>query len=97
MLFLIGFFAFSAFPMLMTLSKGYVDERSASLGNSLIFGLGTGAGNTLGPLLVGIFATGGYGNLPLGFYGMMAIGFASAASMALLPPAGHGAKVPLFH
>ncbi len=97
MLFLLGFFAFSAFPMLMTLSKGYVNERSSSLANSLIFGLGNGAGNTLGPLLVGLFATGSYTNLTLGFYGMTVLGIASAASMALLPPAGHGAKAPLFH
>ncbi len=96
-LFLIGFFAFSAFPMLMILSKGYVDESSSSFANSLVFGLGSGAGNTLGPLIVGLFAAGGYGYLDLGFYGMIVVGIASAASMALLPPAGRGAKAPLFH
>ena len=96
-LFLIGVFTFSAFPLLMSLSSEHVDRKSTSLANSLVFGLGTGAGGAIGPLLVGFFSSNHYDQLPVGFYAMAVLGILAAAMVAAIPAAGsHRARMPLF-
>ena len=97
LLFFIGFFTFSAFPLLMTLSAEHVDRHSTSLANSLVFGLGTGLGGTVGPLLVGIFSSGEYSHLSTGFYAMVLLGLVAAAAVAAIPASGSkSARMPLF-
>ena len=85
LLFMIGFFTFSAFPLLMTLSAEYVPRGSSSLANALVFGLGSGGGGTVGLFLVGSIAAGGYGRLPLGLEAMAGLGLVAAVLVVLLP------------
>ena len=96
LLFLIGFFTFSAFPLLMTLSSDYVPGGSSSLANALVFGVGSGGGGTIGPLVVGAIAAGGYALLPRGFEVMAAVGLVAAFLVVLLPRGGLGAPRHLF-
>lgn len=96
LLFLIGFFTFSAFPLLMTLSAEHVDRRSTSLANALVFGLGSGAGGVLGPVIVGVLNGGSYSN-PTGFYAMIALGiFAGVAVVAIPSSTKRKGPVTLF-
>ncbi len=88
LLFLIGFFTFSAFPLLMTLSAEHVDPRSTSLANALVFGVGTGVGGVVGPLAVGLIASGRYLHLAQGFYAMILLGFVAAVAVAAIPRSG---------
>ena len=96
LLFLIGFFTFSAFPLLMTLSAEYVPRGSSSLANALVFGLGQGGGGTIGPLIVGAIAAGGYGRLPLGIEIMAGLGVVAAFLVVLLPPGLRKGRAALF-
>ncbi|MHB8351174.1 MAG: MFS transporter [Thermoplasmata archaeon] len=96
LLFLIGFFTFSAFPILMSLSAGFVDRRSASLGNALVFGLGAGGGGAVGPLIIGWIAAGGYSALPIGFEVMVAIALVSAAATVVIPAPGAAGRLGRF-
>ncbi len=97
MLFLIGFFTFSAFPILMSLSSGFVGRRSSSLGNAVVFGLGSGGGMAVGPLVVGLIASGGYSQLSVGFDAMIVLGLIAAVAVLAIPKPGGGAgHVPLF-
>ena len=95
-LFVIGFFTFSAFPLLMTLSSDYVPNRSSSLANALVFGLGSGGGGTIGPLVVGAIAAGGYALLPTGFEVMVVLGLIAAVLVVLLPRGSRGRRGALF-
>ncbi len=96
-LFLTGFFTFSAFPLLMTLSAEYVDPRSTSLANSLVFGLGSGGGSAVGPLLVGLVIANDYARLPVGFAAMVVLGVAAAVAVVAVPRTGtRRARLPLF-
>jgi MFS family permease len=96
LLFLIGFFTFSAFPILMSLSSGFVDRRSSSLANALVFGLGAGGGGAIGPVIVGTIASGGHSHLALGFEAMVGIALASAMATLIIPRPGTTSRVPLF-
>ncbi len=97
LLLLIGFFTFSAFPLLMSLSAEHVDRHSTSLANSLVFGLGTGVGGVIGPLVVGALSANRFTDLTTGFYAMVALGLVAAVAVAAIPRAGgKAAKVPLF-
>lgn len=93
---LIGFFTFSAFPLLMSLSAEFVHPQSSSLANALVFGLGAGGGGALGPVIVGALAYQGYSHLPLGFEVMVGIGLASAVAVLAIPKEGAAARMPLF-
>ncbi len=85
LLFMMGFFMFSAFPLLMTLSAEYVPSGSSSLANAAVFGLGSGGGGTVGPLIVGAIAAGGYAMLTTGFEAMAILGIVSAFLVLVLP------------
>ncbi len=96
-LFLTGFFTFSAFPLLMSLSAEYVDPRSTSLANSLVFGLGSGGGMAIGPLIVGLIIANEYAHLPLGFAAMIVLGVAAAVAVLVIPRSGtQRSRMPLF-
>ena len=96
-LFLTGFFTFSAFPLLMSLSAEYVDPRSASLANSLVFGLGSGGGMAIGPLIVGLIIANEYAHLSIGFAAMIVLGVAAAVAVLMIPRSGtQRSRMPLF-
>ena len=95
-LFLIGFFTFNAFPLLMTLSSDYVPSGSSSLANALVFGVGSGAGGTVGSLAVGWIAARGFVDLPLGLEAMAGLGFVAAALVVVLPRGKLGRPAHLF-
>lgn len=88
LLFAIGFFTFSAFPLLMTLSSDYVPRGSSSLANALVFGIGSGGGGTIGPLIVGAIAAGSYALLGTGLEVMAGLGLVAALLAALVLPRG---------
>ena len=85
---LFGLFTFAAFPLLFSLSSIYVARESSSLSNALIWGLGTGGGNVVGPLITGMIVLGNYSRLGLAFEVMAAIAVLSAIVAVLLPKAG---------
>ncbi len=95
-LLLIGFFTFSAFPMLMSLTPDYLPSGASTLANSIVFGLGTGIGGALGPFLVGLLAYGGYSHIPFALEVMAALGIFAAATVVILPRPGRGGRLPLF-
>lgn len=95
-LLLIGFFTFSAFPLLMSLTPDYLPAGSSTLANSVVFGLATGGGSALGPTLVGLVAYRGYATLPLGLEVMVGVGLVSAAAVVWLPRPGTKSRMPMF-
>ena len=96
LLFSTGFFTFSAFPLLMTLSADYVPRGSSSLANALVFGLGAGGGGTVGSLAVGAIAAGQYSRVGLGLEAMALLGIVSAFLVVLLPPGKSRGSARLF-
>lgn len=91
-----GFFTFSGFPLLMSLASDYVPRGSSSLGNALVFGLGSNAGSVLGPLLTGAIILNNYARLDLAFQVMVVIGLVSAFATILIPKATKSSKMPIF-
>ena len=87
---LFGFFTFTVFPLLLSLSSDYVPKRSASLGNALVWGLGTGGGGVIGPLVTGVIIFNSYSNLSLAFEIMALATLLSAFATGLIPKAGGG-------
>lgn len=96
LLFAVGFFTFSAFPLLMSLSADYVPSGSSSLANALVFSFGSGSGGIVGPLIVGTIAAGGYHFLETGLEVMAGLGLVAAVSVVLLPRGGRGRPGALF-
>lgn len=79
-----GFFALTGFPLLMTLAADYSARNASTLGNSLVWGLGSTGGNALGPLLIYAFAL---NESKLGFaFEVMAVLAAISGIAALLIP-----------
>ena len=96
LLFTIGFFTFSAFPLLMSLSAEYVPKGSSTLANAAVFGLGSGGGGTVGPLVVGALAAASFGSIALGFEVMAVLGIVAAFLVVLLPRGGRAQGKVLF-
>jgi FSR family fosmidomycin resistance protein-like MFS transporter len=89
---LFGFFTFTAFPLLLALASNYELEGSSSLGNALVWGLGTSGGSVIGPLITGALVLTDYSRLRYAFE-IMAVGaLVSAAATLLLPKAMAGKK-----
>ena len=82
---LFGFFAYTGFPVLLSLAADYAPAGASSLGNSLVWGLGTTGGNALGPLLVYALVLNDYGRLGASFEYMAALALVSAAGAILIP------------
>ena len=82
---LFGFFAFTGFPVLLSLASNYAPEGSRALGNSLIWGLGVTAGNSLGPIIVYAMVQGDYSRLGGSFEVMAAMAIASGVAALLIP------------
>ena len=81
---LFGFFAYTGFPLLMALASDYTQEASA-LGNSLVWGLGSTGGNSVGPILVYALALNEYSHLGFAFEIMAGLAVVSALGSLLLP------------
>jgi FSR family fosmidomycin resistance protein-like MFS transporter len=85
LLVLFGFFSFTAFPLLLSLASNYTSEGSRSLGNSLIWGLGVTAGNSLGPAIVYALTGNDYARLGGSFEIMALLAVVSGLAALLIP------------
>ncbi len=94
---LFGFFAFSAFPLVFSLSADYAPEGGFSLANALVWGLGVTGGGAVGPIVTGVIIANNYANLGFAFEIMSIIVFASALITIFIPKAKKTTIVPLFH
>jgi FSR family fosmidomycin resistance protein-like MFS transporter len=82
-----GLFTFTAFPLFLSLASNYEPEGSSSLGNALVWGLGTSGGSVIGPLITGALVLTNYQRLGFAFE-IMAMGILiSAAGTLFLPRA----------
>ena len=82
---LFGFFAFTGFPLLLSLAADYAAVNASALGNSLVWGLGATGGNSVGPLVVYALVLNNYNNLGNSFDVMAAIAVISAIGALLIP------------
>ena len=82
---LFGFFAYSGFPLLMAMASDYSAENSLALGNSLVWGLGSSGGTSLGPILVFALAFNDYGRLGISFEEMAMVAIVSGVAALLIP------------
>jgi MFS transporter, FSR family, fosmidomycin resistance protein len=82
---LFGFFAYTGFPLLMSLAADYSSQSGSAFGNSLVWGLGATGGNALGPLLIYAISLDDYARLGYSFEVMAALAVASAVGAMLIP------------
>ncbi|MDG6937751.1 MAG: MFS transporter [Nitrososphaerota archaeon] len=82
---LFGVFAYTGFPVLMSLAADYAPETASTLSNSLVWGLGATGGNAVGPLLIYALIFNNYNRLGLSFEYMALLAVASAAGAFLIP------------
>jgi len=85
---LFGFFAYTGFPLLLSLASDYGPRNASSFGNSLIWGLGTTAGDSVGPLAVYAIALSQYSRLGIAFETMAGLAAVSAVASLLMPKSG---------
>lgn len=81
---LFGFFAYTGFPVLLSLVTDYVPAEAASTGNALVWGLGATAGNAVGPLVIGAIILDSYSRLDMAFEVMTAVAIVSAFPVLFL-------------
>ena len=89
-----GLFTFSGFPLFLSLAADYAPRDAASMGNALVWGVGSGGGSVLGPMVVGVIIASDYGLLGLAFGVLAAVAFVSALGTALLPRVGKRGSAP---
>ncbi|MBI2649066.1 MAG: MFS transporter [Thaumarchaeota archaeon] len=82
---LFGLFTFSIFPTLLALASEYVPDTSASLANSLVWGLGITGGSVIGPLVVGVIVGNNLPDLNIAFELMAVTGMIGALATPLMP------------
>ena len=80
-----GLFTFSGFPLFLSLAADYVPREAASMGNALVWGIGSGGGSVLGPIVVGGIIASDYGLLGLAFEVLAGVALVSALGTGLLP------------
>jgi MFS family permease len=93
---LFGFFTFSGFPLLLSLVSDYVPRGASSTGNALVWGLGSTAGQAVGPLVVGLLIVGSYARLSSAFEIMAAVVAATVLGTPLLAKKAPRTKMSLF-
>ncbi|MDG6975825.1 MAG: MFS transporter [Nitrososphaerota archaeon] len=91
---LFGFFAYTGFPVLLSLAADYAPAGASSLGNSLVWGLGTTGGNALGPLIVYALVLNDYGKLGVTFEYMAILALVSAVGAVLIPKPKERKAIP---
>jgi FSR family fosmidomycin resistance protein-like MFS transporter len=78
-----GFFQYTSFPIFLSLSGEIAPEGATTLSNSIVWGIGTTGGGSLGPVVIGILSTKLFlGSLSQAFLVVSLIGL---TSVALLP------------
>jgi FSR family fosmidomycin resistance protein-like MFS transporter len=94
---LFGFFAYTGFPVLLSLVTDYVPDDAASTGNALVWGLGATAGNAVGPLVIGGIILDSYSRLDFAFEVMIAVAIVSAFPVLLLGRGRRDVSSPVAH
>lgn len=87
---LFGLFTFSGFPLFLSLAADYVPREASSMGNALVWGIGSSGGSLVGPLVAGMIAASDYALLGLAFEMLAAVALVSALGTVLLPKARRG-------
>ena len=82
---LFGFFAYTGFPLLLSLASDYAVQNASTLSNSLVWGFGATGGNSVGPLLVYALALNDYTRLGTSFEAMALLTGISAVGALLMP------------
>ncbi len=90
-----AFFNFTGFPLLMALTKDYVQSTS-SVSNSLVWGLANTGGMIIGPVIVGAFLLNSYSGLVLIYEILAVIIIIIGLFTFLLPKPTEKSKMPLF-
>ncbi len=80
-----GLFTFSGFPLFLSLAADYVPREARSMGNALVWGVGSGGGSLVGPLVVGAIILSDYALLGTAFEILAFVAFVSALGTVLLP------------
>lgn len=89
-----GLFTFSAFPVLLSIAPDY-QLQSSSLGNALVWGVGTSGGSVIGPIITGAIVLNDYANLGSAFEVMAVAAMIAAFGTVFLPKTRKGEKVVL--
>ncbi len=95
-LFAFGFFVFSGFPLLLSMTADYVPRNSTSLANALVWGIGSTAGGAVGPLVTGALIVNDYGRLGFAFTILAGAALVSAVATAFVPRAPRTSRMPAF-
>ncbi len=82
---LFGFFAYTGFPLLMSLAADYSSRGESAFGNSLVWGLGSTGGNALGPVLIYALILNDYGRLGYSFEVMAVLAAVSGVAALFIP------------
>ena len=89
---LFGFFAYTGFPLLMSLASDYAAQSGSAFGNSLVWGFGSTGGNAMGPLIVYALTLNDYGRPGASFAVLAALAVVSAVGALLIPKPSVGGK-----
>jgi MFS transporter, FSR family, fosmidomycin resistance protein len=83
---LTGAFQFTGFPLLLALASQIAPKGAVTLSNSVVWGLGTVSGGTLGPLLVGFLSQSTVlGSLTSAFEVLLVMGLAGLVFVPFIP------------
>lgn len=82
---LFGFFTYSSYPVFLSAVTDAVPARFLSLSNSIVWGVGILGGNSIGPLIVGLFVGNNLSLLPTIFLILAIVSGLSTALVAFLP------------
>lgn len=79
-----GFFSYSTFPTLLSLTSDYVPQSSWTTANGLVWGLGLMGGNVIGPAITLLVIGNGYARMNLAFAILAILGLAGAVVTPLM-------------
>lgn len=91
-IFLFGFFAYSSFPTLLSLTSDYVPPASWTAANGFVWGLGMMGGNVLGPAMTQLVIGNDYARLNLAFTLLAVLSLVGALVTPLMKKGEYGAK-----
>ncbi len=81
---LFGFFSYSTFPTLLSLTSDYVPQSSWTTANGLVWGLGLMGGNVIGPAITQLVIGNGYARMSLAFTILAVLGLVGAVVTPLM-------------